>query len=224
MARKPSTLPRKTPAQQRSRATVEVLLDATARVLVRDGFDHASTNRIAECAGVSIGSLYQYFPNKAALVAALVARHNREMLELLRRSMEAVAALDIASAMPELIRAMVEAHQVDPELHRIFDEQVPRMGQPGEIPGIEREILALVRAYLERCRGEITVPHLDMATFVCVTTIEALTHEFVIRGPGGRPGGREQFVAEVARLVVGYLRSPVPVAPPPGGQDAPGIG
>ena len=78
MARAIPTMPRKSASQKRSQATVETLLDATARVLTREGYDRASTNRIAAKAGVSVGSLYQYFPNKEALVAALVARHNRK--------------------------------------------------------------------------------------------------------------------------------------------------
>lgn len=133
MARTIQMNPRKTASQQRSQATVEALLDATARILVREGYERASTNRIAAVAGVSVGSLYQYFPNKESIVAALIARHNRQMLDLLRSSMEAVATLDLESAMRELIGAMVAAHRVDPDLHRIFDEQIPRMGQPDEI-------------------------------------------------------------------------------------------
>jgi AcrR family transcriptional regulator len=69
MARKALTKPRKSAAQERSRATVDALVEATARILVKEGFDKASTNRIAAVAGVSIGSLYQYFPSKEALVA-----------------------------------------------------------------------------------------------------------------------------------------------------------
>ena len=72
MARKPLTKPRKKASQGRSRALVDTLIEATARILVREGFDKASTNRIAEKAGVSVGSLYQYFPSKEALVAAVM--------------------------------------------------------------------------------------------------------------------------------------------------------
>ena len=88
MARAVPTNPRKSASQKRSQATVQALLDATARVLTREGYDRASTNRIAATAGVSVGSLYQYFPNKEALVAALVARHNREMLDAAARGPE----------------------------------------------------------------------------------------------------------------------------------------
>ena len=206
MARAIPTTPRKSASQKRSQATVETLLDATARVLTREGYDRASTNRIAAVAGVSVGSLYQYFPNKEALVATLVARHNREMLQLLRDALEKVASLDLATAMRELVRATVDAHLVDPALHRIFAEQVPRMGQLAKIEALQRETFLLIRAYLEERRNEISVRDLDSATSICVTTVEALTHEFVIDKPEAPEVDRDRFIEEVTRLVVGYLR------------------
>jgi AcrR family transcriptional regulator len=205
VARAVSTIPRKSASQKRSQATVEVLLDATARVLVREGYDHASTNRIATVAGVSIGSLYQYFPGKEALVTALVARHNREMLELLRSAMAAVATLSVAAAIRLLVAAMIDAHRVDPELHRIFDEQVPRMGQLAGIEAIEQEIFALVRAFFEARRDEIAVGDLDTATYICVTSVETLTHDFVIRRPEASASEQAAMVEEITRLLVGYL-------------------
>ena len=207
MARAIPTTPRKSASQKRSQATVETLLDATARVLTREGYDRASTNRIAAVAGVSVGSLYQYFPNKEALVATLVARHNREMLQLLRDALDKVASFDLATAMRELVRATVDAHLVDPALHRIFAEQVPRMGQLAKIEALQRETFLLIRAYLEERRNEISVRDLDSATSICVTTVEALTHEFVIDKPEALERDREQFIDEVTRLIVGYLRS-----------------
>ncbi|HEV7545994.1 MAG TPA: TetR/AcrR family transcriptional regulator [Reyranella sp.] len=206
MARAIPTIPRKSASQKRSRVTVETLLDATARVLTRQGYDRASTNRIAATAGVSVGSLYQYFPNKEALVAALVARHNREMLQLLRDALREMASRDLATVMRELVRAMVDAHLVDPALHRIFAEQVPRMGQLAKIESLQRETFLLIRTYLEERRNEISVADLDSATSICVTTVESLTHEFVIHKPDALDGDRDRFIDEVTRLVVGYLR------------------
>jgi AcrR family transcriptional regulator len=205
MARAVPTNPRKLASQERSRATVQALLDATARVLTKEGYDRASTNRIAATAGVSVGSLYQYFPNKEALVAALVARHNREMLDLLREALKEVASLDLATAIAKLVRAAVDAHRVDPALHRVFDEQVPRMGQLAKIEALQGETFRLVRSYLEGRRNEIAVRDLDAATSILVTTVEALTHQFVIHKPEPREGERERFIDEVTRLVVGYL-------------------
>jgi len=205
VARAVLTTPRKSASQKRSQATVETLLDATARVLVREGYDRASTNRIAAVAGVSIGSLYQYFPGKEALVTALVARHNREMLELLRGAMAMVATLRVGEAVRLLVAAMIEAHRIDPELHRIFDEQVPRMGQLAGIEAIEQETFALVRAFFDARRDEITVRDLDTATYICVTSVETLTHDFVIRRPDASAAEQAEMAGEITRLLVGYL-------------------
>ncbi len=207
MARAIPTIPRKSASQERSRATVEALLDATARVLTKVGYDRASTNRIAATAGVSVGSLYQYFPNKEALVAALVARHNREILQLVRDALEEVASLDLPAAVRAMVTAALDAHLVDPTLHRIFAEQVPRMGQLAEIEALERETFQLVRTYLEKRRREISTKDLDAATSILVTTVEALTHQFVINKPAALDGDRDHFIDEVTHLLVGYLMS-----------------
>ena len=81
MLRKSSTKPRKLPQQDRSRVTVQAILEATTHILTEEGYEKANTNRIAERAGVSIGSLYQYFPNKESLLTALIEQHVNEMLE-----------------------------------------------------------------------------------------------------------------------------------------------
>ncbi|MFZ5783747.1 MAG: TetR/AcrR family transcriptional regulator [Pseudomonadota bacterium] len=213
MPRRIPTNPRKSASQPRSRATVETLLDATARVLTRDGYDRASTNRIAATAGVSVGSLYQYFPNKEALVAALVARHNREMLGLVSDALKEVASFGLERAMRELVRATVDAHLVDSTLHRVFADEVPRMGGLADVEALQRETFLLVRGYLAERRHEVSVADLDMATSICVTTVEALIHDFVIRRPAAPDGDRDRFIDEVTRLVVGYLR-------PPNGEQA----
>src|SRR5690242_13473336 len=93
--KKTTPKPRKKPTQARSAATVEALVTATARILVREGYDRASTNKIAREAGVSIGSLYQYYPSKEALVAALIERHMTDRRELLRGAMVDLAAVPL---------------------------------------------------------------------------------------------------------------------------------
>ncbi|PMB09477.1 TetR/AcrR family transcriptional regulator [Fischerella thermalis CCMEE 5273] len=82
--RKIITNPRKLPQQERSKITVDAILTATARILVKDGYAKTNTNRIAELAGVSIGSLYQYFPSKEAIIAALIECHVVEMVNSIK--------------------------------------------------------------------------------------------------------------------------------------------
>src|SRR4051812_5682214 len=102
MPRRTLTKPRKEASQERSKATVDTLLAATARVLVKEGYDRAGTNRIAEAAGVSIGSLYQYFPSKEALVGAVLARHMDAMMNIVRESLVRVAVMPIEDAARQL--------------------------------------------------------------------------------------------------------------------------
>ncbi|WP_245315529.1 TetR/AcrR family transcriptional regulator [Bradyrhizobium neotropicale] len=89
----------------------------------------ASTNRIAELAGVSVGSLYQYFPSKEALVAAVIDRHNQEIMAIVRAALAEAIALPIEKAVRKLVAVAVEAHRIDPKLHRVLAEQIPRTGQ-----------------------------------------------------------------------------------------------
>ena len=207
MARRPLTSPRKLASQERSRMTVDALIDTTARLLVKEGFDTASTNKIAQDAGVSIGSLYQYFPGKEALVAAVIDRHNDQVMQVVRQALTNVAARPLEEAVRKLVTVAIEAHRIDPKLHRILTEQIPRTGRLKNVEALNRENFALVRAYLEAHRDEIRAVNLDFAAFLCVTTVESLTHAAVLHRPESLAGGAaRQFVDEVTRLVVGYLR------------------
>jgi AcrR family transcriptional regulator len=207
MVTKTRTNPRKTASQERSRLTVEALIEATTRILVKEGYDRASTNRIADAAGVNIGSLYQYFPSKEALVAAVIDRHTQGMMQVVRDALVKVAMQPIEEAARELVRVMIDAHRVNPELHRVLVEQVPRVGRLDNIQAIDREAYALVRAYLVAHRDELGVPDTDMAAFICVTTVEALTHAAVVHRREVLSEERANaFVDEVTALVLRYLR------------------
>jgi AcrR family transcriptional regulator len=208
MAGKLQTNPRKSASQERSRLTVDALLEATARVLVREGYDRASTNRIAEVAGVSIGSLYQYFPSKEALVAAVIDRHTQEVSQVTRNALLKVAARPIEVAAREFVSVAIDAHRVNPKLHGVLAEQIPRVGRLDNVEANVREGYALVRGYLEAHRAEIDIADLDLAAFVLVTVVEALTHAAVLRRPDILTGDKaRQFVDDVTRLVIRYLRT-----------------
>jgi AcrR family transcriptional regulator len=202
MPARPDTRPRKRAVQARSQATVDAILKATARILIADGYDRASTNKVAARAGVSIGSLYQYFPSKEALVAALLERHLEETGELLRGAFPALADAPLERAVEELVRLMVAVHSVDPALHKVFAEQVPRIGKLERVQNIEREMTALVRAYLEQRRDQLVVRDLDLAAFIVVSIVESLTHAAVVSRPDLLS---EPFVREVSAVVVRYL-------------------
>jgi len=205
MAAKIRTYPRKAASQKRSQLTVDALLEATARILIREGFDKASTNRIAEVAGVSVGSLYQYFPSKEALVAALIDRHRQEVMQAVQSELAEAVGLPMRQAVRKLVAVSVKAHRIDPKLHRVLTEQIPRVGRLEKVATFNRDNYALFRAYLESRRDEIRAVDLGLAAFVCVTSIEALTHTAVLHHKMVSDPAMESLIDETTRLVVGYL-------------------
>ncbi|MGH7440591.1 MAG: TetR/AcrR family transcriptional regulator [Polyangiaceae bacterium] len=203
MAKRPRTAPRKKPKQERSQATVDAILQATARVLCATGYDRASTNRIALAAGVSVGSLYQYFPSKEALVAALVERHVDEMTSLVKTKLAEVFDAPLASAVETIIGAMFAAHAVDPRLHQVLIEQVPRVGRLEKLRGVEGEVQALVAAFLA-ARPELCRAPVETMAFVLVHAVEAVTHAAVV---GGVDTEHARVAArELTKMVLRYLR------------------
>jgi AcrR family transcriptional regulator len=199
------TNPRKSASQERSRLTVDALLEATARILVREGFDKASTNRIAEVAGVSIGSLYQYFPSKEALVAALIDRHNRQVMEAVQGELAEALNQSMEEAVRRLVSVAVKAHRIDPKLHRALTEQIPRVGRLENVEFFNRQYYVLFENYLKSRRGELSVTDLGLAAFVCVTSIEALTHTAVLHRKMVCAEEVDALIEQGTRLVVGYL-------------------
>jgi AcrR family transcriptional regulator len=207
MARRPLTSPRKEASQERSRATVDAIVEATARILVRDGFEKANTNRIAAEAGVSVGSLYQYYPGKEALVAAVIARHNRDLMRIGREALAQVAGQPLAVGVRRIIEAAIAAHRVDPELHRVLAEQTPRVGALKDVEVFNRANYALFEGYLAQHRDELRPLDLGLAAFVCVTSIEALTHMAVLhRAELLTDAAAQTLVDEATRLMLAYLQ------------------
>lgn len=102
---------------------MEAILEAAARILDRQGWGGFTTNAVAEMAGVSIGSLYQYFPNKLALVETILRRHFDDVLSALRFTDEQTSRIERIEG---LVSGMIAAHSVHPSLHRVLLEEVPR--------------------------------------------------------------------------------------------------
>lgn len=205
-----STRPRKLPKQDRSKETVEAILGATALVLKREGYDRASTRRVAEVAGVSVGSLYQYFPNKESLVVALYERHLEDLVSAFEARFEASVRAPLPEAVEELVGAALELHAVDPELHRVLVEQVPRSGRPHPDEAPEARILEIVRDFLQERKAEIRPTNPDLAAFVVLEAVEALTHAAVLDHPDHLRD--EELTEEISTLVLAYLSPPWPPA------------
>ena len=191
--------PRKLPQQDRSKFTVDVILTATAHILTEEGYDKASTNRIAERAGVSIGSLYQYFPNKASLIAALRDRHASSMMALIESKLKDLFDAPIEVVLPEIVKASIAAHAIDPALHKVLHEQVPRLSETE----MENRMTDLLRSYLVMQCDRINPRQLEYTVFVIERSVEALTHAAVLECPDLLQKG--QLEQEINKMLLCYL-------------------
>jgi AcrR family transcriptional regulator len=207
MPTKPAPRPsRRNPKQRRAVVTFDAVLDAVIRVLKREGFGALTTNRIAEVAGVSIGSVYQYFADKSAIFAALHQRHIEEIDRLIAGALVKHAASPLDELSRALVEAMVDAHTGDPELFALLASEVPhRAGSTQDfatrLHGVFRLAVSSKAPELEK-RGD-----LDKVVFVVANMVESLSHAAALRRPPGV--SLAEAKVEAAKAVVGYLREAV---------------
>ncbi|MFI4902715.1 MAG: TetR/AcrR family transcriptional regulator [Burkholderiales bacterium] len=200
---RPVPPPRKLPRQARSQQTVEAILDAAARVFGRDGYAGATTNRIADVAGVSIGSVYQYFPNKDALVVALHARHSRRMQAVMTAVLDGTNEASLRDNIAGLVRALVAAHMVEPGLHRILEREFPFFDDAPDPAGPGAVAVARVERLLAVHRDELAVDDLALAAWIVLRTLESLVHAAVLEP--SRAIALPALEAAITDLVSGYL-------------------
>lgn len=206
----PQTNPRKLPRQKRALAKIDALLDAAAAVLIDTGYDRASTNSIAKRAGVSIGTLYQYFPTKEAVVLALAERHSDQEFGALRKILVSAGRLSLAEAARLIIGAVAAMHEVNPALHRILITEVPLSARLGKMRTNDRRATALLRAFLQKRMPGVHNDMLTMRIFVTFHAIEGVIHQALIERP--QLLHNESFVLELNHLALAYLQA-VPTRP-----------
>lgn len=195
--------PRRTPRQARSLALVEAILEATARVLAERGYAGTNTNLVAERAGVSVGSVYQYFPNKDSLITALHERHAAQMYAVIDTVLANSQPRTLRAHIAAMVQALLAAHRVEPELHRVLEKEFAFFDAPKDQSPADNSIQQRVRQLLEQHRDEIAPRNRDLATWVVLQTLDSLVHAAVIDAP-------PQFAARaveraIVEVLMGYL-------------------
>ena len=201
MPRRTALKPRKTPSQDRSKATVDAILEAAAYILVKHGWEKFTTNRVAERAGVNVASLYQYFPNKESIAIELQRRHIAKGQEAFPDRIEHLRSQpDVRAVLKVLIDGAVAEHRVQPKLHKVFAEELPRSSRRLHGRGDER-LLAQLAHILEPYA--IQVPDMGIALFLLRTVTHAAIHE----AASERPDLLENpvFADELVTLLERYL-------------------
>ncbi len=164
--------PRRKAKQQRSHETVDLVLEAAARVLLARGYSAASTNRIAAEAGVSVGTVYEYFANKEQVFDALI-RRELDALVLALGGQELDPSTRIDEALTQVVVAGMRALRYGPELFRSL-EQVPGATFRRHLAEARELVISFVRQLLDQHRAELRDLDLDLAAFVVVSAVEGV--------------------------------------------------
>jgi AcrR family transcriptional regulator len=192
-----SNRPRRKAKQRRARETVDVVLDAAARVLAERGHASATTNRIAQTAGVSVGTVYEYFANKEAVFEALITRE-------LGRLVDAIASQPLSPEAPidvklgALVRGAMAAMRHGPSFYRSL-EQVPNAVFRNRLVEARATVVGFVRDLLVEHRDELRVRDSDLAAFVVVSAVEG------VGANASEDVFDERLATEVTDLVRAYL-------------------
>jgi AcrR family transcriptional regulator len=203
MPRRAKTAPRRAPRQKRSAETIDVLLTATERVLGKDGFAAATTNRIAEAAGVSIGTLYHYFPTKEALIEALVHRMWADELRIMESHAGALDAGPLAVAVRRIVDGLVAIVRRRQELYKRWFAEASHLGQLSVGLEMADRAIAMLRASLERRRGELRPANVAFAADFVIKMALAAVRTAARDYPAELASG--ELSAAVADMLTRYL-------------------
>jgi len=191
---------RKSPRQQRSRAMVDTIIEAATRVLGHRGWADFTTNEVAVVAGVSVGSLYQYFPNKLALAESIRQRHLDAVLAALSISGDWNESDTLDQRVARLIDGVIAAHSVDHALHRVLLDEVP-LAARANFDAFEKEYQRRYRAVIAASSAKRNRVRDDVAGRVLAAAVEGVVHA------AARHGELESSAlkAELGNLVRAYL-------------------
>ena len=177
--------PRKRPQQERSRITVDAVLEAALQVLEADGYDALTTTRVAERAGVSVGTLYQYFPDKAAVVAGLVEAHLGREVESMRAAFAAAERAPLAAAVDGLVAAFVGLFTASPERSAAVLYGALRVRWRPVVDALLEQMTAEATRLLRRHRPDAT----DLEGYVAVYAIVGVVARSLVERPADVASG-----------------------------------
>ncbi len=200
---KKKKIARKQPSQSRSRATVETILDGCIRVLDQEGVQAATTSRIAEASGVSVGSLYQYFENRDAILNALQDREFSRTTEIIhthfvREKFE--TPRDLART---VVESLFKLYRASPGLHRVLALEGLRVTPTERVQAFDHRIVETLRFFFENTSFPIRRKHKHAAAFVLYQSVRATMLAKILEEPPGLSD--EILTEELTDLVVSYL-------------------
>ena len=196
---------RRTPKQQRSRDTVDVIIEAAARVLAKSGWAKFTTNEVARVAGVSVGSLYQYFPSKLALAEAIRQRHLLMVLSVLPDPGNRDVAMSLERRVAKLVDGVIAAHSVSPKLHRVLLDEVPLVARSSQ-EIFEAEYLRRYQTLIDDSSKRTIQSDGSMPALVLAAAVEGAVHAAARHGKLDLPDLKTELNAMLCAYLREYLR------------------
>jgi AcrR family transcriptional regulator len=194
---------RKPPQQSRSRVTVTAILDAMTRVLDREGAEAATTTRIAEVAGISIGTLYQYFSHRDAILDALQDREFERAMELLRKILLVGPHASAREVAHEVFEGMLGLYASAPGLHRLLVVEGLRVTPTDRVLAFDRHVVDVIRTFLAVAKLPIRRTNMDAAAFVVFQAVRASMLARLLEAPVNIDDAT--LIEELTDLVLRYL-------------------
>ena len=188
---------RKAPGQARSKETVNVILEASARILEADGLRGFNTNAVADKAGVSVGSLYQYFPNKDAILLALIKRFEDGTGEAILATMQSGRERPLKPRLRLFVRALVAMHYRRPKLNRVLEAEEERLGGGAEDFAFRPGLLDLLQGH----RSEIAMPVSGTTARIAMAILRAVVDQGLAVG-ASRPSVERQAMRAVSAFLL----------------------
>jgi AcrR family transcriptional regulator len=210
---------RRTPTQGRSKETVRAIVEAAARVFATHGLERSTCAHIAKVAGVSVGSLYQYFPSKEAVVVAVFEREEQRVVASFLECVATEGMTDGPTLIRTFLASLLATYETDRALLRVLLDEVPRVVGQETLHAIDLAFAAKVRTVLEAARENIRPKHLDVASRLLVRTLRYNLIPVLVEPPGN--SDREAFLDELTALFTNYLV--LPATPRPASARAPRI-
>ncbi len=201
-------LPRKLPRQVRAAATVEAILEAATRVLSDRSLAGFNTNRVAEVAGVSVGSLYQYFPNKAALVAALIERAQTSLAQAIEVSVERMRGRPLVEVLSGLIDIAVEHQFGNAVFSAALDHEEQRLPLGELLSVAQMRIVTAVQAAFESHPELANASLPACAAADCLAIAKALIEAEAAHSQPHKEPHTHDLHQRVLRALRGYLQPP----------------
>jgi AcrR family transcriptional regulator len=194
--------PRRIPSQARAQVTRNAILEAATHIIAQRGLTGFNTNAVAERAGVSIGSLYQYFPNKHALMVGVIHRQQAQQLNTLVAAVSGIKSTDLATVVRELVRAAMQHHRDDSLLASAIDHEEARLPIHSDLNDYLDRSGLLIAALLERFADQVR----PIDPRHAARTLPALVRAVVDAWANLSPPQLDVAEDEAVHLVLGYLR------------------